>query len=224
MTIHFPIHLHRMTAIALLVCLGGTGLAGCTSSGITLNRSLESVHQPVVQRTNYTFDLATGPSGLAPAEQRRLANWFEAMDLRYGDRIAIDDPLASNATRATVETVASRFGIMLGGEAPATPGYVNAGAVRVVISRTSASVPGCPDWGTKSDTNLHNATASGYGCAINGNLAAMVANPEDLVKGTKGSLQTTVMAGTKAIETFRSAKPSGAGGTKIESTSTQQGE
>jgi pilus assembly protein CpaD len=56
------------------------------------NRSLYSMNQPVVERTNYTFDVSTGAGGLTYAEQRRLAGWFEAMDLRYGDRIALVDP------------------------------------------------------------------------------------------------------------------------------------
>jgi pilus assembly protein CpaD len=78
-------------------------------------------------------------------EQRRLAGWFEAMKLRYGDRITIDDPLKSGSNRAAVEAVAGRFGLLVGDQAPVTSGMVNAGAVRVIVTRSSASVPGCPD-------------------------------------------------------------------------------
>lgn len=204
---------HRTAATALILGLGT--LAGCTSPGVPVNRGLESVHQPVVQRTNYTMDLVSNGSGLAPSEQRRLSGWFEALDLRYGDKISIDDPTASSANRSSVEAVVSRFGMLLTGDAPATPGYVNAGTVRVVVSRTSATVRGCPDWGTKSDTNMHNATASGFGCAVNGNMAAMVANPEDLIKGTASTGATTVMSSNKAIEGYREAKPTGGGGTTV---------
>lgn len=204
---------HRTAATALILGLGS--LAGCTSPGVPINRGLESVHQPVVQRTNYTMDLVSNGTGLAPSEQRRLSGWFEALDLRYGDKISIDDPTASSANRSSVEAVVSRFGMLLTGDAPATPGYVNAGTVRVVVSRTSATVRGCPDWGTKSDTNMHNATASGFGCAVNGNMAAMVANPEDLIKGTASTGATTVMSSNKAIEGYREAKPTGGGGTTV---------
>ena len=209
----------RMARTAILIAIASAGLAGCTSPGVPVNRSLESVHQPVVQRTNYTIDLATGPDGLALEEQRRLAGWFDAMDLRYGDKIAIDDPLASRSTRSSIEAVAARFGLLLGESAPPTPGYINAGTVRIVVSRSTASVKGCPDWGTKTDTNFHNATASGFGCAINGNLAAMVANPEDLVKGASSSGQTTVMSSDKAIDSYRTQQPSGEKGLKANSTS-----
>ena len=216
--------INRHAATALFIVLGTSGLAGCTSPGVPVNRSLESVHQPVVQRTNYTMDLVSGGSGLAPSESRRLSGWFDALDLRYGDKITIDDPSGSNANRASVEAVAARFGMLLAGEAPTTPGYVNPGTVRVVVSRSTATVKGCPDWGTRSDTNLHNATASGYGCAVNGNMAAMIANPEDLIKGSTSSGVTTVMSSNKAIDTYRDSKPTGNGGTTVKQTSSKGGE
>lgn len=214
----------RKTATVLLVAISAVGLSGCTTGKMPVNRSLESAHQPVVQRTNYTFDVVSGPGGLAPTEARRLSGWFEAMDLRYGDRISIDDPVASSATRAAIEGVAGRFGLLVGEGAPATPGYVNAGSVRVVVSRSTATVPGCPDWDTKTDRNYNNATASGFGCAINGNLAAMIANPEHLVKGATGSGQTTVMSSDKAISSYRTQAPTGEKGlTKQSSQSSGEG-
>lgn len=202
------------TAITLSL---GLALGGC-GGGASSNRSLNSVHQPIVERTNYTLDVTAGPGGLSLPEQRRLAGWFEAMDLRYGDRISVDDPLSSGATRSAVEAVASRFGMLVGDTAPVTPGYVNAGTVRVVVTRSSANVPGCPDWSKNSDNTLSNATSTNYGCASNSNLAAMVADPEHLLKGAGGSGRTTVMSSTKAIDSYRDAKPTGEGGLKQEST------
>ena len=193
----------------------GLALAGC--GGMATNRTLESVHQPVVEKTNYVLDLATGPGGLSLPEQRRLAGWFEAMNLKYGDKIYIDDPLASGTTRAAVEAVAARFGMLLNEGAPVTQGYVNAGTTRVIGVRAVASVPGCPDWGNNSDANFANATSHGYGCAVNGNLAAMVADPEHLVKGANGSGQTVVMSSNKAIDDYRERSAT-AGAAKAQST------
>lgn len=202
-------------AIALSL---GLALAGC--GGMAGNRSLDSVHQPVVTRTNYALDVMAGPGGLSYPEQRRLAGWFDAMDLRYGDRISLDDPLMSGATRAAVEAVASRYGLLVGEDAPVTPGAISAGTVRVIVTRSSASVPGCPDFSAKSDTNLGNATSSNYGCATNSNLAAMVADPEHLLRGAKGNGETVVMSSTKAIDSYREAKPTGENGLKSNSTQT----
>lgn len=205
-------------ALASAITLSlGLALGGC-GGVMGGNRSLESVHQPVVERTNYTLDVTAGPGGLSLPEQRRLAGWFEAMDLRYGDRISLDDPLDSGATRTAVEAVASRYGMLVGEQAPATTGYVNAGTVRVIVTRSTASVPGCPDWSRKTDVSLNNATSTNYGCAINSNLAAMVADPEHLIKGAAGNGRTVVMSSTKAIDSYREAKPTGEGGLKEQST------
>jgi pilus assembly protein CpaD len=198
--------------VSLALALGGCG-------GMAGNRSLESVRQPVVERTNYVLDLNSGPGGLSLPEQRRLAGWFDAMKLRYGDRITIDDPMRSGSNRAAVEAVAGRYGLLVGDQAPVTAGMVNAGTVRVVVTRSSASVPGCPDWSAKSDTNFANATSPGFGCAINGNFAAMVADPEHLLKGAEGTGSTTVMSSVKAIESYREAQPTGEGGLKQQSSS-----
>ncbi len=185
-------------AIALSL---GLMLSAC--GGMAANPSVESVHQPVVEKTNYVLDVTTGPGGLSLPEQRRLAGWFEAMNLRYGDKIYIDDPLASATTRGAVEAVAARFGILLSEGAPVTQGYVNAGTARIVVTRSIASVPGCPDWRNNSDTNFGNGTSHNFGCAVNGNLAAMVADPEHLVKGATGNGQTVVATSTKAIDAYR---------------------
>jgi pilus assembly protein CpaD len=203
------------SAIALSL---GLALSGCIG-GAPTNRSLESVHQPVVERQSYTLDVTTGPGGISLPEQRRLAGWFEAMDLRYGDRVSIDDPLKSPATRAAVEAVVARYGLLVGEGAPVTAGYVNAGSARIVLTRSIARVPGCPDWSAKSDTNLNNASSSNYGCAGNANLAAMIADPEHLLKGDKGTGETTIMTSTKAIESYRDKAPTGEAGLKQNSTS-----
>ena len=100
-----------------------------------------------------------------------------------------------------------------------TPGYVNAGTVRVVVTRSKARVPGCPDWSANSDVNLANATSSNYGCSINGNLAAMVANPEHLIQGDASKSDTIVTRSTKAIDSYREAKPTGEAGLKETSSS-----
>ena len=204
-----PKAINRKFAGALAVSLG-LSLAAC--GGMPQNASLYSTKQPVVERTNFPLDVRTGAGGMAVSEQQRVAQWFEAMDLRYGDRVAIDDPSASGATREAVAKLAARHGILLSEGAPVTVGYVEPGNARVVITRSSAHVPGCPDWSAKSDMNYTNATSPGYGCAVNGNMAAMVANPEDLISGQKGTGETVVMSSSKAINSYREQTPTGEGG------------
>lgn len=209
--------IRRNLAGALALTLGLT-LAGCNSPSSVSNRSLYSVKQPVVERTSYTLDVATSYEGLSVPEQQRLAGWFDAMDLRYGDRVAIEDPLASGATRAAVAAMAARRGILVSDGAPVTQGFLQPGAARVVITRSTASVPGCPDWSMKTDANYANATSPGHGCGVNSNLAAMVANPEDLITGQAGTGETVIMSATKAIKSYRDKANTGTGELKAPAT------
>ena len=138
--------------------------------------------------------------------------WFDAMELGYGDRISLDDPTANPAVREDLAALAGRHGLLVSESSPVTPDYIDPGEARIVITRSTASVPGCPDWSANNEANEYNATYPGYGCAVNGNLAAMVANPEDLISGQKGSGETVVSTSTKAIEAYREKAPTGAGG------------
>lgn len=205
-----------------LVLAAAVALSACSTT--PENRMLNSVHQPVVERNRYVLDVETLPGGgLSIQEQRRLAGWFESLGLKYGDKISIDDPLGSKATLGAIEAVAGRWGMFVDGAAPITAGYVAPGATRVVVTRATASVPGCPNWSSKSDFSMSNRTTSNFGCAINSNLAAMVADKEHLVQGATGSGETVVMSGTKAIDSYRNAKPTGEEGLKSVSTSSGSG-
>ncbi|RNJ62123.1 MAG: pilus assembly protein CpaD [Porphyrobacter sp. IPPAS B-1204] len=200
---------HKVAKLALALALG-LGLAGC--GGMPTNSALYSVKQPVVQRTNMTLDVTTTTAGLPISEQQRINGWFETMDLRYGDRVAIENPSQNPAVTNAVRDLAARYGLMLSDTAPVTPGFIQPGQARVVITRATASVPGCPDWSAKSDMNYTNGISPNYGCAVNSNLAAMVADPQDLIEGKKGASETVIATSNKAISTYRDKEPSGKAG------------
>jgi pilus assembly protein CpaD len=187
----------------------------------TKERGLESIHQPVVSRTDYALDVATNGNGLAPGEERRLAGWMASMNLGYGDRVAIDDPNPyGSGVRDDVAREVSRFGLLVADETPLTDGAVAPGMIRVVVSRTKATVPGCPDFShTRSSSEFEGATGSNHGCAINSNLAAMVANPADLVRGQVAGGVIDAATSDRAINTYRKATPTGNGGTSVKAES-----
>ena len=191
-------------------------LAGCSG---TQNRGLESVHQPVVSRADYAFDVGAGPNGLAPGESDRLGGWMNSLRVGYGDRISIDDPSRDAATRADVAATAARLGLLLSDDTPITAAPIAPGTARVVVSRARAYVPGCPDYSRMYQPDYEAHTSSNHGCAINSNLASMVASPTDLVRGEPGSGVYDAAVGTRAINSFRSAAPSGAGGTTVKAES-----
>jgi len=196
---------------ALAALALGLALSGC--AGMPTNRSMYSVHEPVVEKANYTFDLSSNEAGLSYPEQQRLAGWFKEIGLRYGDKLAINDPLQSPGTRAAVEAIASKYGMMVDDDVPAT-GPVLAGTARVVVTRSKAAVHGCPDWSAHSDANFANGLSPNFGCGVNSNLAAMVADPDHLIKGDDATGNTTIMSSNKAISTYREQVPTGANGVK----------
>ena len=77
------------------------------------------------------------------------------------------------------------------------------GAVRVEHCLPALQAAGGAGGGTIANSN--------YGCATNANMAAMVANPADLVRGQRRDTNDPLTA-SKAINAYRNAAPSGAGG------------
>jgi len=180
-----------------------------TACSGTPNRGLESVHQPVVARTEYALDLDAQGGRLAPGEAARLDGWRRTVRVGYGDRVAIDGAHAPG-TDGDVGEVIARYGLLLADEAPVTAGEIAPGSVRVVVSRMRASVPGCPDWSRKLTNDFEGHTHSNFGCAVNANLAAMVANPADLVRGADGVAVADPQSVYKSIDSFRKAPATGA--------------
>lgn len=203
---------NRGFAGALTGALAAASLiAGCSPGG-GVNSTLNSVHQPVVERTTYSLDLATIAGTLPEAEQVRLGDWFTALGLGYADRIALSGASGSGSVRADIAALAGRFGVLMSEPSSAPGSPAEPGLIRVSVTRSHAFVPGCPDWSGKSAANLGNATSSSFGCAVNGNLAAMVADPEHLLRGAEGSGATVAMSAAKAIATYRDQEPTGAAG------------
>lgn len=197
----------------IMIALLATTLAGPALAGgpADPSRGLESVNVPVVTRSDYMFDAAAPDGSLAPGEQARLDAWFDGLNLGYGDAIYVDGAYAEGA-RSDVARVAGRHGMLLSSGFPVVQGAVPAGAVRVVVSRTRASVPNCPNWSKQSQPNWGNNTMSNYGCAVNGNLAAMIADPNDLVWGRESNGFDNADTASRAIRSYRSVKPTGEGG------------
>lgn len=189
-----------MQKVTILIA-ASLGLAGCGT--LPTNTSMYSVHQPVVERTNYAIDLASDGDGIGSADQKRLNEWFDVLDLRYGDRIAIDsgDGFGNEGAARDVRAAAAERGIMVTQGAPVTPGIIAPGNIRVVVTRSQASVPSCPDHRTQGQ-NFNAGNNSNYGCAINSNLAAMVADPEDLVRG-RDSKRIDSNSGNAAVNAYK---------------------
>lgn len=200
----------RLGALALI----GLPLAACNSS---VNRGVESVHQPVVSHTAFTYDVQAGPDGgLSASEARRLDDWFASIGLGYGDEVAVatDAYAYSPALREGIADVVARHGMLVREDGSAVAGAAPEGSVRLIVRRATASVPGCPDWSDKVESDTQLGASSNFGCGVNGNLAAMIANPEDLVRGQSTASDLRTATSNRAISTYREKAPTGSGDLK----------
>lgn len=206
----------------LIAVLLASAVAACsTPDNGPPSRGLTSVNEPVLSRATFAIDLAAPGGVLPPEEFARLDGWFRSLELGYGDSIFVDGAFA-DAARAQVAQLAGRYGLMVLPAAPVTAGLLPDGSVRVVVARTRAEVAGCPNWSKASQPNFDNRATSNYGCAVNSNLAAMVANPEDLFHGREGTGVGDALTASKAVDYYRKAEPTGKQG--LQDISTKKGE
>lgn len=199
-----------MRSKLILIALSST-LAACATPGVNqADRGVASVNVPVVTTADYVFDAAAPAGALAQGEPERLSGWFQGLGLGYGDTVYVDG--SAPAARSQVASIAGRFGMLVTPGAPATQGMVAPGSVRVVVARRRAEVPGCPNWSRPSAPDFANHSMSNYGCSVNSNIAAMVANPEDLLHGREGTGTTDTFTASRAVELYRTTPPSGSKG------------
>lgn len=201
----------------IMILAAASSLSACvTTNPDQPRRGLEPMNVPVVSKADYVFDASAPDGSLGPSERARLSAWFGGLQLAYGDRIYVDGAYA-DAARAEVAKMVADYGLLMSGGAPITPGQVAPGTVRVIVSRTRAAVPNCPNWSQPSERTLDNYQHSGFGCGVNGNLAAMIANPEDLVHGRDANGSDSV-TGAKAVDSYRTSPNTGKGGLAAPST------
>ncbi|MEE4349171.1 MAG: CpaD family pilus assembly lipoprotein [Pacificimonas sp.] len=150
------------------------------------NQTPFNLNTPVVTQHLMTYDLIPpAGQGLSAAQRDELREWLNSIDVRYGDRVSVDQEAVPAAfeRREQVATILGERGMMLNRLAPVTSPALPAGATRVVVVRAKATVPDCPNHSSVDDLNYDNATSSNYGCADSTALSQMIADPNDLVRG-----------------------------------------
>jgi pilus assembly protein CpaD len=207
---------HHSLFIITTSALLSLGLAGCTmapgSAPLERRLSVETPHRPQLSQERIIHRVQMANDGsLGLQEETALTAFMAALRPRYGDRVLIEDSMAQGQdTRFTnVARVISRFGLTLQPPSARITQPTAVGEVRVVVLRSVASQPGCPDWSRGVlAINATNEISSNYGCATVGNLAHMLADPNDLVQGQELA-QGDAASNAKSVAGFNSAKQSG---------------
>jgi pilus assembly protein CpaD len=194
---------HRRLAATNILVAAGLVLSSC-GAGSMPSPEMASAHVPVVSQTMLVYDLRFGDGqSLSGTDRQSFLEWLESINVGYGDRISVDDPNpGARQRRAAVADAVAEFGLLLADNVPVTASAVAPGEARVVVLRATASVPGCPDWRRASHPELAASKMSNFGCATESNLAAMVADSNDLVAG-KAYAGTDAISTSAAVKTYR---------------------
>ncbi len=172
---------HTLCAsLALILCLGA-----CAAKN---NGLLDAASSEPILKANVSFEERNHPlkfsgSKLSADEEASLATFATASGLSYADRLTlrVSEPNMAAAYRQATNAVLGRFGLSVGNVETTTG--MQPGAAMLAVSRATVTLPQCGVHGGPHGVNVNNENMSNYGCATRSNLAAMVANPADLING-----------------------------------------
>jgi pilus assembly protein CpaD len=179
-------------SVALVAALA----AGCSTTG-TSNVNLADHdftlrHPIMISEEPEVLDIPVGMNG--PALSREIETAIRNFVAGYREdgtgAITIQTPtgsanqMAAGSTGHAVHYALVRAGVPHS-RIEVTPYYVGnhakAATLRLSYLRVKAVTPSCGVWPETSTAGISNAQYYNYGCATQSNLAAMVANPADLI-------------------------------------------
>jgi pilus assembly protein CpaD len=167
-----------------LAAAAALALAGCKNSGA----ELDDVYAPIAASDRFPIELRKGAVAMeipgnrrmSPANQDKLLRLAQMAHSNRASTLIISRPAGSTSGYAVAEQAQA---ILIRGGIPADAIVMDsAGGGTVVVSytRTYAVTTACGDWAEDLATTGENRAYENFGCASQQNLAAMVANPEDL--------------------------------------------
>jgi len=224
---------HPAGTIGIVFALG---LAGCTPPPAQpLGAATTEAPNPIqVTLVREGHALHFAPAAAIPdrIETASLNDFLASSGATPGDAILIERTPPSTLKGNTLEVrreatlVAALTRQGLRPSVSYTPTLVP-GDMSLTLERYVASTPNCPNWSKMPGNDFDNTLHSDFGCSMATNLAAMIADPRDLVVGrTMGPVVGD--PGSAAVHAYRAGKVAslsgGASGatTAPESGATQQ--
>ncbi len=192
-----------LVPLALLVALSGCkGAYG----------ELDDVRMPDYHYERYPIEVTKGTvklqvptksSKLSAAQEDAVTRLAQQARSNNVPRIYIRRPSGS----ITADVVAGRITRLMTGQGVsasslAHSSYKGSGPVVVSFKRYFATTARCGDWSTNLAETGDNTTYANYGCAGQHNLAALVANPKDLVT-PRTSTPADAMRRSKVFDDYR---------------------
>lgn len=198
---------HRLlfTSLALStsILLGACSQQAMYTGGAELERNtvtLVRLAHPVIAEQD-------GSAELSEFSIANLSDFTSTNDVGYGDVVLFDQ--GTDVPTERIDALSNWFrikGVTLGEMDGVFGAMPSSGTVTVYIERHTVTAPDCQRWAETSSSNPNNAPGQPFGCVSQSNLAAMIANPRDLVTGERSGNNPD--AARKAAKTYR-LRPSG---------------
>ncbi len=217
-------------ALRLLPLVLAGALAACATDGKAIRTpgvALTPVDQYPLQaeRRDGELRLAARLDGLSPAQRSALAGLADHWLNGGGGPVVVHAPLRNADQEAVLRTSGAAIQLLAALGVPTAQlrreGYdpTGEGPAPIVVSFTAyeAVIPTCGRSWENLSTNGKNRPMSNFGCAVNANLAAQMADPADIV-AARASDPTDAGRRTTVIEKYRQgastagAKEAGASG------------
>lgn len=179
---------------AALVALAAA--AGCSTTATSdinpADFDYRQRHPIMISNEPEVLDLRVGMNGpaLSPEIETAIRNYVDEYRVHGTGAITIQAPVASaNEMAASSTGRAVHYALVRAGVpqnliqvAPYHVGdHSKVATLRLTYLRVKAAVPRCGVWPEETTANFRNAQQYNFGCASQQNLAAMVANPADLI-------------------------------------------
>ncbi len=168
-----------------LLAFGALTLSACQH--VENFDTVRTSRDPVVNKVENDLDIsfAYGSSHLDKVARERIETFIMAYEVSRLDDIEIEiAQQGGTLAQDRAETVAAyfrHFGLK--------PHYrvvsdeENLQTVDVTLAKYTVQVPNCPDWTDDPSNSFNNQVHSNFGCANAANLAMMVGDPRDLLRG-----------------------------------------
>lgn len=194
--------LFRLTRLAGVAALGAVVLAGCASGGArqaardeatrtVLTTTPLDLHQPKVSRSSERLEMTVAPDAyeLGAAERAELAAFARAY-LQLGEGpLVLSLPGGQMNAQGAVQIAAQARAVLFEAGVPweriVGGNYAGGAGAPIVIefARYVVERPDCPPLSSYDlRKSADNMPMQSFGCATQSNLAAMIANPADLIR------------------------------------------
>jgi pilus assembly protein CpaD len=197
--------------VAILVLLSVAEVTGCAAPKPMETGPTSEAPNPIrVSQTKltHTIHFPAGSSAPNAGETRDLNEFLATSSVSSGDVIVIERPdlktgSALDDKRASrLETALARQGLK---PVFAQTPDVAVGEMTLVVERYEATAPNCPNWSKAPGNDFDNTMHSDFGCSTASNLAAMIADPKDLISG-KPMGPVVGEPAIAAVERYRSGR------------------